>query len=237
MSTSIFGQQILANFDKSSAVSCISLALVTSLNCHGSRVSLPVNADMGQGSFTCVMNLTIADELSAGIILRKDWFAYYREYLMFEGRLSQNCCNDGGGWSDTVSGVFTSFSIFNFHFGDFLTFITGIESLPFENIDYYVHHDIKNPDLQLSESAASSTSSCKVPLIQKFLLNHSSSLHMFHSSEFRHLLQDHGIPIHETDLSLSQMALLHHFVNGLCIHNSNMGCHSVVDSSDVENLT
>jgi hypothetical protein len=77
MSIVIFGQQIPAAFDELSAVSWISWALATSsgCNCHGSHISLPVNGDMGQGSFTCVVDFRIVDELSAGVILGKDWLA------------------------------------------------------------------------------------------------------------------------------------------------------------------
>ena len=75
MSASIFAQKNYASFDECSIISWISRALATVFNCDGDHVSFPVNADMGQGFFTCVMNLTIADELSAGIILGKDWLA------------------------------------------------------------------------------------------------------------------------------------------------------------------
>jgi hypothetical protein len=59
---------------------------------------------------------------------------------------------------------------------------------------------------------------------------------MLPSLEFQHLLCDHDIPIHETALACSQMGLLHHLVSSLCVHNSNVGCHSVVNLSDAKNL-
>jgi hypothetical protein len=116
----------------------------------------------------------------------------------------------------------------------FLIFIADIESSLSETIEYHVHHDNENYDLQ--SAAASSSSPCKVPLLRQLLLDPSSLIYTFPSSEFQHLLRDHGIPIHETDLVCSQMGLLHHLMNGLCVHNSNIGCRSVVNSSDAENL-
>jgi hypothetical protein len=105
MIVSIFGEQITASFDESSVISWISRALAMSFNCHGNHISLPVNADMGQGSLTCVVDLMITDELAAGIILGKDWLAYYQEYLIFEGQLSENHHHNGGTQSDTNSGA------------------------------------------------------------------------------------------------------------------------------------
>ena len=121
MSTSIFGQQISAAFDKLSAVSCISWALATSFNCDGNYIAHPVNGDMGQGSFTCVVDFRIVDELSAGVILGKDWLAYYHEYMIFDGQLRENCHNDGGGWSHVISGASS-----NFHLENLLIFIVDV---------------------------------------------------------------------------------------------------------------
>jgi hypothetical protein len=39
---------------------------------------------MGQGSFTCVVDLIIVDELSAGVVLGKDGLGYYQKYLLFD---------------------------------------------------------------------------------------------------------------------------------------------------------
>jgi hypothetical protein len=88
----------------------------------------------------------------------------------------------------------------------------------------------------LQSATASCSSPSKVPLLQQLLLISSLSLYTLPSLEFQHLLHDHGIPIHETDLACSQMGLLHHLVSSLCVHNSNVGCCSVVNSSDAENL-
>jgi hypothetical protein len=94
MSATIFGQRV---FDELSGVSCISRALANSLGpYHGNCVSCPVHADMGQGPLTCLVNLEVVDEPSAHLVLGRDWIAYYREYLTFEGKLSQNHCNEGG---------------------------------------------------------------------------------------------------------------------------------------------
>ena len=92
-----------------------------------------------------------------------------------------------------------------------------------ENNDFLVHH--------VPSSDALSSSSSKLPFVHQFLLNFSSSLHTLSSSNFQQLLCDHGIPMHDTDVHLSQMALLHHLVNGLCIYGLTKGCSSIISSS------
>lgn len=52
------------------------------------HLSLPVNADMGSGRFTSVVNLYVDDQLTSELVLRKDWISYYREYLISEGVMS-----------------------------------------------------------------------------------------------------------------------------------------------------
>ncbi len=61
---------------------------------------------MGQGPLTCVMDLEIVDDLPTGLVLGRDWFAYYREYLIFEGRLPLKRRNfeDGARELESISG-------------------------------------------------------------------------------------------------------------------------------------
>lgn len=82
------------------------------LDAYGECVSLPVNADMGRGSLTCFVNLKVVDGLSFDLVLGRDWFAYYQEYLISEGLLLSNGpvdrddCDDG---SDKITGVSSYF--------------------------------------------------------------------------------------------------------------------------------
>lgn len=103
---------------------------------------------MGQGSFTCVVDLRIADELSAGVVLGKNWLAYHCEYLIFNKQLSENCYHDQGGGSQGISGMF-AYSV-RLMSKTLLIFIADIKPSCFETIDHSVHHDLRNADLQLS---------------------------------------------------------------------------------------
>jgi hypothetical protein len=64
--------------------------LANSLDIHQSPVSLPVNADMGFGSLTCLLELEIEDDLSFSLRLGQNWSAYYREFMISEGKLMYN---------------------------------------------------------------------------------------------------------------------------------------------------
>jgi hypothetical protein len=55
------------------------------------HVSLPVNADMGSGYLTSVVDLKVDDQLTSELVLGKDWISYYREYLISEGVMSPIC--------------------------------------------------------------------------------------------------------------------------------------------------
>jgi hypothetical protein len=46
-------------FDGSFSGSRISQTLAVTLNVVGKNVSLPINTDMGSGSFTCIVNLEV----------------------------------------------------------------------------------------------------------------------------------------------------------------------------------
>jgi hypothetical protein len=106
MRVSIFGQQIPVSFNEFSAGSWISRTLVISFNCYNDHICFPVNADIGQGLFTCTVDLIITDKLSDGVILGKDWFAYHRECLIFEGQSSENRADDSHSQSDVMLDVF-----------------------------------------------------------------------------------------------------------------------------------
>jgi len=110
--------------------------------------------------------------------------------------------------------------------------IIDVES--FENVECCVHHD--NDKKAMNFSIASLSSLSNIPFLQCILFDVSSPLYNFPSNDFQWLLCEHGIPVHDTDLSFSQMALLHHLVNGLCVYGSNKGCSSIANSSGVLNL-
>ena len=40
-------------------------------------VLLPVNADMGSGKFTSVVDLYVDEKLTSELVLGKDWISYY----------------------------------------------------------------------------------------------------------------------------------------------------------------
>jgi hypothetical protein len=106
MRVSIFSQQIPVSFDEFSTGSWIPHALAISFNCYNNYICLPVNADIGQGSFTCAVDLIVTDELSDGVILGKDWFAYHQECFIFEGQSSENRADDRHSQSDVILDVF-----------------------------------------------------------------------------------------------------------------------------------
>ena len=81
----VLGKLVSTVFDGSFSGSRISQTLATALNVVGENVSLPINADMGSGSFTCVVNLEVDNELRSDVVLGRDWMTYYRECLISEG--------------------------------------------------------------------------------------------------------------------------------------------------------
>jgi hypothetical protein len=87
MSTALIqGRSVSVVFDDRHSTSSISRSLANSLDVHQSPVSLPVNADMGFGSLTCVLKLEIEDDLSFSLRLGQNWRAYYREFMKLKGR-------------------------------------------------------------------------------------------------------------------------------------------------------
>ncbi|KAF8230520.1 hypothetical protein L208DRAFT_1400350 [Tricholoma matsutake] len=89
MTAIILGQPTAFVVDTSSEVSCISRSLVESVDRHGDCISVPINADLGQGAVTCLVDLVIVERLPADLVLGANWSAYYREYLIAKGLLSQ----------------------------------------------------------------------------------------------------------------------------------------------------
>ena len=65
----VLGKLVPTAFDGSFSSSRISQTLATALNMVGENVSLPINADMGSGSFTCVVNLEVDNELHSDVVL------------------------------------------------------------------------------------------------------------------------------------------------------------------------
>jgi hypothetical protein len=91
MSTGLIqGQSASVVFDNRRPTSSISRSLANSLDIHQSPVSLPVNADMGFGSLTYLLELEIEDDLSFSLHLGQNWSAYYREFMISEGKLMYN---------------------------------------------------------------------------------------------------------------------------------------------------
>ncbi|KAF8225647.1 hypothetical protein L208DRAFT_1408200 [Tricholoma matsutake] len=89
MTAIILGQPTAFVVDTSSEVSCISRSLAESLDRRGDCISVPVNADLGQGAVTCLVDLVVVERLPADLVLGANWSAYYREYLIAKGLLSQ----------------------------------------------------------------------------------------------------------------------------------------------------
>lgn len=54
-------------------------------------VSLPVNADMGCGHLTSVVDLSVVDQLTSEVVLGKDWISFYWEYLISKGIMNPIC--------------------------------------------------------------------------------------------------------------------------------------------------
>jgi hypothetical protein len=67
---------------------------------------------MDRGPLTCLVNPKVVDGLSFDLVLGRDWFAYYQEYLLSEGLLLSNGpvdhddCDDG---SNKITGVSSHF--------------------------------------------------------------------------------------------------------------------------------
>jgi hypothetical protein len=86
----ILGEIVPTAFDGSFSGSRISERLAVALNVVGNNISLPINTDMGSGSFTCVVNLEVVNELHPDIVLGRDWTTYYRQLLISEGLVALN---------------------------------------------------------------------------------------------------------------------------------------------------
>jgi hypothetical protein len=86
----VLGHIVPTAFDGSLSSSRISQTLAVALNVVGKNVSLPVNTDMGSGSFTCIVDLEVVKELHPDVVLGRDWMTYYREYLISEGLVALN---------------------------------------------------------------------------------------------------------------------------------------------------
>ena len=89
-SARILGKSVLAIFDNQQSTCKISRCFACLLKIPESteHLSLPVNADMGSGKFTAVVNLYVDDQLTSELVLGKDWISYYRECLISEGVMS-----------------------------------------------------------------------------------------------------------------------------------------------------
>jgi hypothetical protein len=102
MSTALIqGRSVSVVFDDQHFTSSVSRSLANSLDVHQSPVSLPVNADMGFGSVTCVLELEIEDDPSFCLRLGRNWRAYYREFMISEGKLVYNGSDSVGNTDGT----------------------------------------------------------------------------------------------------------------------------------------
>jgi len=72
MLSRILGEIVPTAFDGSFSGSRISERLAVTLNVVGNNVSLPINIDMGSGSFTCVVNLEVVSGLHPDVVLGRD---------------------------------------------------------------------------------------------------------------------------------------------------------------------
>ena len=86
----ILGEIVPTAFDGPFSGSRISERLAVALNIVGNNISLPINTDMGSGSFTCIVNLEVVNELHPDIVLGRDWTTYYQELLILEGLVRLN---------------------------------------------------------------------------------------------------------------------------------------------------
>ena len=80
MSTAhILGKSVPVIFDNQQPTCRISRHFACLLKIPGSMeyVLLPVNADMGSGKFTSVVDLYVDEKLTSELVLGKDWISYY----------------------------------------------------------------------------------------------------------------------------------------------------------------
>ena len=91
MSTAhILGKSVLAIFNNQQPSCRISLCFVCLLKIPESTeyVLLPVNANMGSGKLTSVVDLYVNEQSTSELVLGKDWISYYQEYAILEGVIS-----------------------------------------------------------------------------------------------------------------------------------------------------
>ena len=75
-----------------------------------------------------------------------------------------------------------------------------------------------------------------LPIIHEILLNPAFPIYCSGpSASLEIFLQSHGIPLHD-DFQFSQMALIHHLINGVCVYRFHAGCQSVAVANNVPNL-
>ncbi|KAF8226029.1 hypothetical protein L208DRAFT_1407769 [Tricholoma matsutake] len=73
----ILGHLVTATFDDSFPNSRISRQLAARLKVSHSRITLPINANMGSGPLTSLVDLEVDDGLCSDVVLGRNWFADY----------------------------------------------------------------------------------------------------------------------------------------------------------------
>ena len=104
MSTArILGKSVPAIFDNRQPTCRISQCFACLLKIPEltEYVLLPVNADMGSGKLTSVVDLYVDGELTSELVLGQDWISYYREYAISEGVISPICFQNEQ-WSENT---------------------------------------------------------------------------------------------------------------------------------------
>ena len=90
----ILGHSVTVTFDDSFSCSRISRQLAAGLKVSDDHITLPINANMGSGPLILVVELKVDSGLSSDVVLGRDWFADYREYMISEKLLTftQSAC-------------------------------------------------------------------------------------------------------------------------------------------------
>jgi hypothetical protein len=84
----ILGHLVTTIFNDSFPNSRISEQLAAMLRVSHSRTMLPISANMGSGSLTSLVEFEVDDQLHSDVVLGKNWFADYREYMISENLLT-----------------------------------------------------------------------------------------------------------------------------------------------------
>ena len=84
----ILGHLVTATFNDLFPISRLSGQLAATLKVSHSRTELPINANMGSGSLTSLVEFEVDDRLCSDVVLGRNWFADYREYMISENLLT-----------------------------------------------------------------------------------------------------------------------------------------------------